>query len=942
MMDRELAEKKIEALLHDPPGKAPTLWYRSHERFSAELVEMALGRAPRYGELTKAADREASAVDRTVFRDPVAYRTDFAGNPQIVHPLSGTRYELRPLTGQPWEKLEQEQARVVGELVAHAGGPGADPERLYYHLWRGLEPALAGAGRMGHLWSYLPADDVRMGHLWSYLPADTRIPDHSIWDHMRLTSAMAGAWPEPALLLFSFGPVQSLIEAARSTGDLWAGSFLLSWLAWRAMRGLVAEWGGDAVLFPHLNGQPLVDEWLRREREWPTIHALRKPGPVASLPNRFLALVPAAEAERLAKDCVTAVREALDQFARDGVAALGGVRATAQSWPERAAQQARRALACYWQAVPWDVARSREDLQRLSETVLGASMQGFWETRKILDAGAQLYQPLGGSYFAVHSQLAEAGLAAVKATRLFDQIDEVSRRCTVCGLREALWREETDRPISGRVRIAPGERLCGLCLARRAAPRTEWAEELAGDKVVFPSTHTLAVDRFHRDVIGCLRRVGHGTGNDADAAVEKAVRAFLTAADGTEARTYATRALMRRARACRELAGLAVAFIKLSAELLDAATFEPHRRDDGTWEDLGLDEASAARLSDARSALLRATDQRGIARPGAYYAVLVMDGDHMGKWLAGVYAPKLGEVIHELARPRDNQGLLDTPRPVSVAHKVAVSHALNQFSLDIVGPVIEDVHGGVVVYAGGDDALAMLPLDAVFPCVRDLRRLYAGLPLAEGSAVGGDDFGYESDQGYVRKGRDLWRVMGQRATVSAGVAIAHQKWPLRRTLATAREMERRAKRDLGRNAVAVAVLKRSGGHEHFGVCWGEGTTIRKPDPFAVLEEVAELIQSDRVSRRFAYALREEAEGLWQLKHALAERAYWLIKRHWRKGVTFEAERAQRVAGELQALAEWLDATSADQGAATVWPAAQRFRAGLGLAEFIARNGGGTE
>ena len=65
-MERELAEKKIEALLHDPPGKAPTLWYRSHERFSDELVTAVLGRPPRYGEVVKTADRLASAVDRLV------------------------------------------------------------------------------------------------------------------------------------------------------------------------------------------------------------------------------------------------------------------------------------------------------------------------------------------------------------------------------------------------------------------------------------------------------------------------------------------------------------------------------------------------------------------------------------------------------------------------------------------------------------------------------------------------------------------------------------------------------------------------------------------------------------------------------------------------------------------------------------------------------------
>jgi len=48
------------------------------------------------------------------------------------------------------------------------------------------------------------------------LPADTRIPDHSIWTHMQVVSALAGCvggdkvW-QPAFLNFSFGPVQEFI-----------------------------------------------------------------------------------------------------------------------------------------------------------------------------------------------------------------------------------------------------------------------------------------------------------------------------------------------------------------------------------------------------------------------------------------------------------------------------------------------------------------------------------------------------------------------------------------------------------------------------------------------------------------------------------------------------------------------------------------------------------
>ena len=87
------------------------------------------------------------------------------------------------------------------------------------------------------------------------LPADTRVPDHTIWNHLDLTSAFASAFaldPEknPALLAMSFGPVQDFIAQARTTSDLWAGSHLLSRLAWEGLKVICEQLGPDAVIFP--------------------------------------------------------------------------------------------------------------------------------------------------------------------------------------------------------------------------------------------------------------------------------------------------------------------------------------------------------------------------------------------------------------------------------------------------------------------------------------------------------------------------------------------------------------------------------------------------------------------------------------------------------------------------------------------------------------------
>lgn len=81
------------------------------------------------------------------------------------------------------------------------------------------------------------------------------------------------------LLLFSIGPVQSFIAAARKTEDLWAGSYLLSFLVEKAIDKLeetVSENGGDLeLIYPvKLKGA---------DKAYGSM--------VASYPNRFLSLV---------------------------------------------------------------------------------------------------------------------------------------------------------------------------------------------------------------------------------------------------------------------------------------------------------------------------------------------------------------------------------------------------------------------------------------------------------------------------------------------------------------------------------------------------------------------------------------------------------------------------------------------------------------------------
>lgn len=82
------------------------------------------------------------------------------------------------------------------------------------------------------------------------------------------------------LLKFQIGPVQEFIVQARSTRDLWSGSYLLSWLVAAGIRELP---GNATLIFPSRSGQPLLKEPLNHSEE-----SILTP----NLPNIFIAEVP--------------------------------------------------------------------------------------------------------------------------------------------------------------------------------------------------------------------------------------------------------------------------------------------------------------------------------------------------------------------------------------------------------------------------------------------------------------------------------------------------------------------------------------------------------------------------------------------------------------------------------------------------------------------------
>ncbi len=226
--------------------------------------------------------------------------------------------------------------------------------------------------------------------------------------------------------------------------------------------------------------------------------------------------------------------------------------------------------------------------------------------------------------------------------------------------------------------------------------------------------------------------------------------------------------------------------------------------DPSLWHEGG--DAPADLVAGLRSAV-------GTAQPGAYYTILAADGDHMGRALSAL------EDSH--------------------AHQ-EFSRQLEDFAREAARIVTE--HRGALVYAGGDDVLAFLPIDKALQCAHELREAFgkvaAGLGLVEPP------------------------------TLSVGIAIVHSHESLRTALEFARNAERAAKRG-GRNALAIARHTRGTGPD-------APTVVRSwaDEPIVTTRQYGEWARDGVLPSGFAYEIRALARELDGLDHvdvdALAE------------------------------------------------------------------------
>lgn len=994
MTETNLWQTKLHARLHDPAEKAlvllrdpagheggssRALWRlaRAEEIAKDKLLEnddgevlhavaFATGIKPETYKTVQRADWWAAAADRPQWpMDEITVttragecktmaiadyaRVNWASNPQLIHPLSGETYDLARhggLADSDITDLKQRSFSHFSRLLVRDDGV-TNFRKSVLSFWR-FGPEVAEDDDFG-----------TVGELWRLLPADTRVPDHSIWDHLDLTSAFAGAFAadpdgDVALLSLAIGPVQSFIEASRSTSDLWAGSHLLARLAWEAMKPVCEQFGPDAILFPRLRGIPQVDLWLRDECgldanlfsdcDWTKQSSDANPLFGAALPNRFVAIVPAARAADIAREVESAVRGWLQNLGKKVVDELlekAGVQG------EHAYRQMQDQLdgfpEVHWAAVPFSLIRCRDKAgQRdLDTTQLSDAMRPFFDGQEhpgFLDSDAWKVlqkdtQPNGGIRFfapnpgvlypAVHD-LAERVLAASKAVRSFKQVQQHGWRCSLTGETEWLttdpgqlrWNKSYRESqgtlwtrLAGRLGIKKGEHLGALPAIKRVWP-TLFAQEAgavlhddnAKTRRFVVSTHTMALaGSFSRWI---------EEGERIPDELEK------------ELRKYDSVALPRKLmlKGYQHQHGQSRVLAKLPA-WLDAMR---DSEDDGALN----------RVNAQIKALLG-------RKPETYYALLLMDGDNMGKWLSGANAITYRDSFHPMVRRGFDDAIERQPelgaygaqpRALSPNRHLAISAALNDFSLTVARHVIEEEFMGRLIYAGGDDVLAMLPVAELLPAMVRLRQAYSG---HDPDHKGGVHKGLTLHKGFAALdpggGRPtrLMRMMGTKATASIGAVITHHQAPLGAVLRELRTAEKQAKNEGGRDAFSLRVIKRSGGALQLTDQWARSRAV---PPMTLLLELSKAFRDQNTSRRAAYNVAQWIADLPEPDQFADEDAYRSLLRAM-LNTQFSRQGLEQAGKPVHSarLAENVPLGSAREAAVFI-------DSNLSVAEFLAREG----
>jgi CRISPR-associated protein Cmr2 len=191
-----------------------------------------------------------------------------------------------------------------------------------------------------------------------------------------------------------------------------------------------------------------------------------------------------------------------------------------------------------------------------------------------------------------------------------------------------------------------------------------------------------------------------------------------------------------------------------------------------------------------------------------FYAVLMMDGDSLGRQMSDM----------------DKQE--------------TITQGLKNFTDHV--PELVKLHNGFLIYAGGDDVLAVLPLEDALGCALAVREKY--------THIFADKFADEKTQVFT--------------SISAAVVFAHIKMPLTKVLKEAHKLlDNIAKEEYGRDSLAVSVWKPGSMVLQWARPWDMAIENQQLIINKLANDFAKDDKDDQLGNKFLYKIRERFELL---------------------------------------------------------------------------------
>ena len=570
----------------------------------------------------------------------------------------------------------------------------------------------------------------------------------------------------PTALHFSLGPVQGFIAEARRTRDLWAGSYLVSYLSGVAMASLIKD--GAPIDFPDV----APDELLQSIQDGAAVSEDAKG--IGTLPNRF-----SAKTAEDTLDLASAASAAADAVHSRWVEIADAVR----KWLVKRLDSSG---ATVWTSETDKTWEQQIRSARPGGSANGGFWGGFWETPWVVSPSV-------------------LDVDRRKTIRDFPSSSwEAGPKCTICGWRNALSGGSGTRPhelwttlakAAGGYHIRPsGERLCAPCAVKRFFP--EVAAETLGWAVpaTFPSTAGVAVAAWQQQLLlRCAK-----TPKIAEAAEQFA--GMLSKVQDSHAKEPLFAPLEVAADALPDKPPWARDLARAHGEVFD---FDWYRGD-------GEDRVKPGDMPAVRKALSALHEAAG--EPGSFFAVLTADGDRMGNLISS-----------------------------NPTRRNDISQALRAFAQSVPRIMESSAVCGRVIYAGGDDLLALCPASTCLVAARSLADSFQEAFAANAGGLGPP-------------------------TLSVGIVCAPVRSALGAIVKRTHEvLEKEAKDRAGRNAWTISVWKRGGETMLVTRNWPTKDPSAGMDHVGNIWKAAELLRSGVWPTRLAHKLQAILDPLGPLE-----------------------------------------------------------------------------